>query len=294
MNELEKRLRLLKPKVRPTTIRTYATNIRRLRKIDSNLEYGPISQYLKSLAVTNALNLLTAVIVLEGRERYGVLFDSLAESANKVRGSQEFTPAEREAWTSSKEIKKGIARAKFDVDRLKLLEPKKHSRANLHILIQYLVLRFHAEFQWRSDLPSIRIGQHRGENYYFGGKFIMNKFKTSKHFARRKLLPLVFTPSRSLNNLLQQFLEVRAAQGIKHDYLIFNRSLNPVRRDAYFKLLSSTSFKYIGKKFGASQFRHIFTTEFMAGNPTLQEKQKKMRGLMQLSLETFESYSRRD
>jgi hypothetical protein len=294
MADLERRLRQLKPDVRPTTIKVYAANIRRLRKIGGKaLEYGPVSQYLKGLSVTNAVNLLTAIIVLEGRERYGLLYDSLNESAALVRHSQQFTPAEREQWTSSKVIREGLNRARFDVDRLKLLEVKKHPRSHLHILTQYLVLRFHTEFQWRSDLPSVRIGKHTGENYFYNGRFVLNHFKTSEHFKRRKLLPLIFTPSRGLATLIRQFLEVRAAQGIEHDFLIVNRSLNPVRRDAYYKFLSAATFKYVGKKFGASMFRHIYTTEFLAGSPSLQQKQRKLRSMMQLSLETFESYARR-
>ena len=93
---LETRLRELKPNVSESTIKTYASSIKRLRKIDENLAYGPISQYLKQLpSVTNALNLLTAVIVLEGRERYGILYDSFIETARQLRGSQTFSKAEK-------------------------------------------------------------------------------------------------------------------------------------------------------------------------------------------------------
>ena len=254
-----------------------------------------MSQYLKTLPVVNALNLLTSVIVLEGRERYGVLFDDFSEAAHRVRGSQEFTPTEREKWTSTKDIKAGIKRAKFEVDKHDLLTPKKHSRKNLHTLVQYLVLRFHSEFHWRSDLPSVRIGKHRGENYYYNGQFYMSNFKTSGYFRKRRVhLPLIFTPSRSLAKLLRQFLEVRAAQGIEHDYLLFNRSLKPVQRNAYYKLISNATFRFIGKRFGSSLFRHIYVTQFLSKNPSLQEKQAKLRSLMQLQLSTFESYARRD
>lgn len=291
---LEKRLRQLKPRVADTTIKTYANNIRRLRKVDKNLDYAPVSQYLKNISVVNALNLLTSVIVLEGRERYGLLFDSLSESAARVRGNQEFTPAEREQWTSSKEIKKGLERAKFEIAKHKLLEVKTHPRAHLHTLVQYVVLRFHTEFHWRSDLPTVKVGKHPGENFFYNGKFFLNKFKTSSAFRRRRIhLPLVFTPSRGLATLLRKFLEVRAAQDIQHDYFLFNRSLKPVKKSAYYKLVSSATFRFIGKKFGSSMFRHVYVSQFLSKNPSLHEKQAKLRSLMQLQLETFESYARR-
>ena len=291
MGELEKRFRQLKPNVKMQTIKTYATSVRRLRKVDANLAYGPVSQYLKKLSVSNALNLLTAVIVLEGRERYGRLFDQLAEDAVRVRNSQRFTPAEREQWTSSAEIKKGIERAKFEVLNNDLLTVKKHPPRKLRLLVQYLVLSFHAELQWRSDLPTVRVGRHRGDNYFFNGKFYLNKFKTAKFYRK---LPVVFTPSRKLGKLLQQYLEVRNAQELSHDYLLWNTKMGPMKKDAYYKFLVATTKQYIGKGFGASLFRHIYATEFLAKNPSLLEKQNKIKDMMQLHISRLESYARRD
>ena len=288
---LEKRFRLLKPKVKDKTIKTYATNVRRLRKVDKNLEYGPVSQYLKTLSISNALNLLTAVIVLEGRERYGRLFDQFAEDANRVRNSQQFTPAEREQWTSSAEIKKGIERVKFDVMNNDLLTVKKHPPRKLRHLVQYLVLSFHAELQWRSDLPTVLVGRHRDKNYYFNGKFYLNQFKTAKFYRK---LPLVFTPSRKLAKLLRQYLEVRNAQDLDHEYLLFNTKMQPIAKNTYYKFLSSTTKQYVGKAFGASMMRHIYATEFLAKNPSLIEKQNKIHSMMQLRIERLESYARRE
>jgi hypothetical protein len=290
MGELEKRLRQLKPKVREKTITTYANNIRRLRKISPTLEYGPVSQYLKTLSISNALNLLTAVIVLEGRERYGRLFEQFSEDAFRARNSQQFTEKEREKWASSAEIKKAIERAKFEVDNNNLLKVKKHPPHKLRILVQYLVLSFHSELQWRSDLPTVRIGRHRGENYYFNGQFYLNKFKTAKHYRK---LPVVHTPSRKLGKLLRQYLEVRNAQELDHDYLLFNSSLKPLTKSTFYKLMMATTKRFVGKAFGVNMFRHVYVTEFLSKNPSLLEKQSKMKDLMQLRTERLESYARR-
>ena len=289
---LEQRFKQLKPNVRPATIKTYAANVRRLRKISPTLEYHAIAQYLKQMTPTSASNLLTSIVVLEGRERFGRLFEELIADADKMRGSQTFTRAELANWSSSRAIKKGLERAKFDVQRLGLLEVKKHKAHPLQTLVQYLVLRFYSEFHWRSDLVSIRIGKHTGKNYFHNGQFIMNDFKTSRKFKDRGLLPLIFTPSRSLAQLLRKYIEVRNEQNIDHDYLLFNKSMKPIKRDTFYKFLTRATFKYIGKKLGTSRLRHIYITEFLAGNPSLRAKQKMLRGMMQLSLEMFESYGR--
>ena len=168
---------------------------------------------------------------------------------------------------------------------------KKHPPHKLRLLVQYLILSFHSELQWRSDLPTVRIGRHRGEKYFFNGKFYLNKFKTAKHYRN---LPVVHTPSRKLGKLLRQFLEVRNAQELKHDYLIFNASLKPLTKTAFYKLMMATTKRFVDKAFGVNMFRHVYVTEFLAKNPSLLEKQARMKSMMQLKVERLESYARRD
>jgi hypothetical protein len=131
-----------------------------------------------------------------------------------------------------------------------------------------------------------------GENYFHHGQIILNKFKTSKKFKKRGLLPLIFTPSRSLSTLLRKYVEIRKAQEPGHDYLIFNKMMKPFKSNSFFHWLTATTFKYVGKKLGTSQMRKIYTTEFLATDPGLKQKQRYMRDMMQLSLETHESYRR--
>ena len=95
-------------------MRTYVSSINRLKKVDKHLDYGPISNYLKSLPVNTATSVLSALIVLEGRERFGRLYDSFVEDNEKMRGHQRFSNAELKNWTSSKEIKEGIQRIRFE------------------------------------------------------------------------------------------------------------------------------------------------------------------------------------
>lgn len=290
---LAKRFRTLKPGVSERTITTYVANIKRLRKISATLDYGDISQFLKTKSPQQAANILTAVIVLEGPERFGELFKSLLSEAEAMRGSQKFTDSEINNWVTIRQIRDGIQRAKFDVDRLGLLEPRKHKQPHLTILIRYLLLKFYNEFHWRSDIVSVKVGKHTGENYFHEGKFYLNNFKTSRKFRKRGLLPLIYKPSRGLGLLLKKFLAVRKAQGIKHDYFLFNRSLKPVKRNTFFELMSRATDKYIGKKLSSSMLRHVYATNFLASDPTLKHKKRFLRDMMQLSLETLESYARR-
>ena len=287
------RFRKLRPGLKETSINTYVANVRRLRKVDKHLDYGPIASYLKQMSASKAVTLLTALIVLEGRHRFGRLYDGLVEDANRMRGNQQFTKTELANWTSSLEIRKGIKRCRFDVDKAKLLEPRVLKSHEFATLQHYLVLKFYNEFHWRSDLVSIRLGHHPGKNYYKNGVLYMNKFKTDKQFARRGMLPLRFTPSRGLKILLRKFIHIRSLQPkIDHDYLIVNKSWRPIARHSFYQYMVSLTQKYIGKRLGTSMLRHVYITEFLDSDPNLNTRKKFLYSTMQLSLETQEGYRR--
>lgn len=288
------RFRKLKPDVSERTIMTYVTNTKRLRKISPTLDYGIISEYLKAMKPQQAANLLTAIIVLEGPDRFGKLYKTFNKEAESVRYNQQFSNREYNNWATVREIREGIRRARFDVDRLEALKPVKHPRTTLTMLTQYLLLRMYEELHWRSDAVSIKVGKHTGENYYHDGKFYLNKFKTSRKFKQRNMLPVVYKPGRSLAKLIKQYLAVREAQGVDHDYFLFGRTLQPIKRSAFFEVMTRATKRYVGKKLSTSMLRHIYATHFLASDPSLSEKRKFLNGMMQLNLETLESYARRD
>jgi len=222
------------------------------------------------------------------------LFDSLVEDADKMRGAQRLTKTELNNWTSSLDIKKGINRIKFEVSKHKLLSnPRKLKSSEFQILQHLVVLSFYSEFHFRSDLVSIKIGKHVGDNYYHNGQIVLNQFKTDKQFHRRGLLPLKYTPSRGLKSLLTKFIHIRSLQEIPHKYLIVNKMFKPINRNTFYKYMSNLTFKYIGVRAGTSMLRHVYITEFMAKDPSLQERQKMLKNMQQLSLETQEGYRRK-
>ena len=137
------------------------------------------------------------------------------------------------------------------------------------------------------------MGHHKGQNMYKNNVIYLNQFKTDKQFAKRGLLPLKFTPSRKLKSLLTKFIYIRSLQKeIDHDYLIVNRSWRPFERNTFYKYLSGITYKYAGKRLGSSMLRKIYITEFLAKNPSLQERKKFLYGMQQLQLETQMSYGR--
>ena len=290
--KLRRRFRELKPKISEKTIIQYSSSYRRLLRVDENLEYHAIANYVKNIKPSIATVLLTSVIVHDGREKFGKLYEDIIKEVDELRGRQTFSKAELEKWTSPKVINAGISRAKFKVDSLQLLNPRLLPAKYFYYLMQYLTLRFYREFHWRSDLPTVRIGNHPGENYYLDGKFYLNKFKTSKAFGRKGLLPLVFEPSASLGRLVKAYIKQRFEQNFKHDYFLVNMQGNRFSKGTFNKFLTRTSKEYIGKPLSTTMLRKIYVTQHMNTNPSLAAKKLMARNMMQLQLETHEGYAR--
>ena len=122
-SRLRRRFREIKPNAADGTIRVYAAGMRRLYKISPKLEYHEIANFIRTKSATLARSILTPLIVFEGRERFGRLYDGVIHEALQQEGHQRFSKAELANWASIKMINSGITRSKFDVDRLDLLKP---------------------------------------------------------------------------------------------------------------------------------------------------------------------------
>ena len=110
--ELDKRLRRrfreIKPNATNSTIRVYAAGMRRLYKVSEKLDYHEIANYIRPMSATRARTILTLLIVFEGRERFGRLYDGVIHEAAQQEGNQRFSEAEYANWTNTKAINSGI------------------------------------------------------------------------------------------------------------------------------------------------------------------------------------------
>ena len=286
--KLRRRFREIKPDATESTIRVYAAGMRRLYKISPDLQYHEIANYVRPMSATRARTVLTPLVVFEGRERFGRLYDGVIKESRQQEGSQRFSEAELANWTNSRAINAGITRSKFDVDRLDLLRPRKLPASYFRKLVQYVTLKIYKEFHWRSDLPSVLLGHNAGKNHYVNGKFYFSKFKTAKAFARKNMLP----PSKGLKSLLRKYVAVREMQEFDNEYMIVNKKGKPFNSSTFNQFMSDTTFKYVGKRLGTSQLRKIYVTEHLMSNPSLWAKKQMARDMMQTKLETHEGYAR--
>ena len=152
----------------------------------------------------------------------------------------------------------------------------------------------------RNDLPSVKVIDttadfKMGMNAYVvsKGELWMSDFKTARAFRVRGLLPVQLKLQKSLRLFIFRYLRHRATK-IKSKFLICTEDGRPFSKGSFRNLMISSSEKYLGVRVGSTMLRHIVLSEFLKRNPSLAERRKMMRSMMQTSIETQLSYEIRD
>lgn len=92
-------------------------------------------------------------------------------------------------------------------------------------------------------------------------KFIFNKYKTSKHIGKTEL--------KVVDKLLSQVLDKYTDTLDGEDPLLFDMTQAQITNN-----LKSITKKIFGVGFSVNVFRHSFLTNFLSGNPSIEEKSK--------------------
>ena len=292
---LEKLFREKKPDVSGETIRTYAHSYRRIvHHVGPNVEKRALDEYLEELNPVIARNLLTAVVVLKG-DGYRQIFDKYTAKAETIMGLQTKSPQQQKNWTSLRHIKRMISRMKENISVHKLFEEKTVlSRKTFRLLTAFISWMLHSEIPMRNDLPTVRLVYTTAETNAVRNFFVvstrklhLSQFKTASHFRKRGLLPLRFSLTKKLTNLLFLYLKKKP----ESDYLISNLDGSKLTKSSYHNLLTSSSYQYLGVRLGSTMFRHIVLSEFEKSRPSLRQRKEMMRKMQQLKIERQISYA---
>ncbi len=71
-----------------------------------------------------------------------------------------------------------------------------------------------------------------------------------------------------------------------------DRSGAQINRSQYNAIMTGTSKRYLGLRLGSTMLRHIYLSEFEATNPTLAQRLKRMRRMLQTTVRTQLRYTR--
>ena len=287
-----------RPNLSERSYSTYHQSLRRLKKVSSTYDLDTLTTYLEALKNPPlARNLLTPLLVLHP-ERYRALFDRLQRAADEIRVNQLPSRSQQVNVTTMKEVHRMLRRMREDVRTHKLLQRNFFDDLNIvqrRLVIAYVSYTILLDVTMRNDLPTLQFAKTTAEttekgNWYVHstGTIVLRKFKTSRSFQRRGMLPLRIGLSRSTRSLVNRFVQSRQFQ---EGRLLSLTREKPLTKLAHAAILTANSYRYLGVRLGTTMLRHLVLSEFEKRNPSLKERKDKMRRMQQLRIETQMSYA---
>ena len=291
-------LRERKPNLSAQSYLTYKTSLKRLAKISPTYEPAPIIKYVLGLGNPNvARNLLVPLLILKG-EVFRETFNRLSDEFEEIRMSQKPTESQLKNVTTLKHIKRMLRRMREDVVTHKLLKKPWGSLNTVQkrLVIAYVSFTLLVDITMRSDLNSIRVVSTNSKatepdlNYYVSssGTIILNRFKTYRSFARRRMLPLKLDVKPTTKRVLREYLAKAPGP------FLFSLTGSKLTKAAHNNILIAHSHRYLGVRVGTTMLRHIILSEFEKKNPSLRERKEQMKKMQQIQIETQMSYAFRE
>ncbi len=303
-----------RPHLTESSLKSYGYNILRVHRMVATTQFEKnVAEIEKAIQTQKikpsiARSLINAVIVYEktkGRETENL--DELkakydTEFLDTVK-LQKRSPKDEKRWVTQKDIDNVIKGVKAEVKRLNLwnradLRPKEKQLLQIHFLVE-----FYRGNPIRNEIATtlvVPVGQYnqmkeKTENYLVLGhktaELHFFEFKTSKSWARRKLLPRVFKLSKTQNNLLRRWLQHKP----KGPNLFWRQNGTALKgaqgRDTLSRWLTGVFRRWTGKHVGSNMLRKVFVSELLQGAPSLTallDAQQKLGH----NLETMQTYRR--
>ena len=296
LTELMRQLQEKRPDLAAASLSTYASALKRLKKISPEYEVGKIMAFLKTLSPPNARNHLTPLLILD-QKKWKQHFDSFNESVEKLRVQQTPSANHEKNITSMAELKRLIRRMKEDIQTHKLFSKQNKNSTQRRLLIAYVSFVLLMDVTMRADSNSIKFAKttslsNETENWFIlsTGTLSLNKFKTARSFRRRGMLPLLIRLKPKTLKILRLFTQNHNSG----DYLFSMNNGKKMTKSQHSTILTGHSYRYLGVRLGVNMLRHLILSEFERGNPTLKERKDKMKRMQQMSLETQMSYAWRN
>ena len=296
---LTKFFREKKPELRPRSIHTYVTAVRRVRReLGESFTEGEFDTWLSAMKPPQAKNYIYPVCLVLGKH-VPALWKKYNRLAVEHLDKRELTARERENWTTVAALRRAVNRMHQDIQIHKVLRGARGqfaSRQHYNLLRGWIAFSIHDQFQLRNDAASVRvlrttqeISDHRA-NFYIKatGKFHFYVFKTMRAFQKRGDWPVVLEASKALRRKLALYL----AKKPESPWLFCDLHGDPISRAQYNTILTGASKRYLGIRLGSTMLRHIYLSEFEAGAPTLQQRVKRMRRMLQTTVRTQLRYTR--
>ena len=291
-----------KPELRPRSVHTYVTAVRRIkRELGDSFTVAQLDTWLSAMKPTQAKNYLFPLCLAIGKH-IPTLWKKYHRLATEHLDKRELTARERENWTTVSAVRRATNRMHQDIGIHNILRGPRGeftSRQHFNLLRGWMAFAIHDQFQLRNDLVSVRTVRRtaeieqfdrRRDNFYVKatGKFHFYVFKTMRSFQKRDSWPVVLECSQALRRKIAVYL----AKKPESPWFFCDRSGAQINRSQYNAIMTGTSKRYLGLRLGSTMLRHIYLSEFEATNPTLAQRLKRMRRMLQTTIRTQLRYTR--
>lgn len=258
---IKEELQTLRPNLSQGSLKTYTSILKNLhKKVFENKEIekedfdesSRILDYLKDVPPNKRKTILSALVVLTGKDEYRNVMSDDVNAYNEEIQKQEKSETQQNNWITTDEIK-----AVFDVvenDAKILFKKKNKTDADMVQIQDYIILSLLGGVfippRRSLDYCAMKIKNiNRDEdNYIDKNKFVFNRYKTAKTYGKQELaIP------QQLKNILNRWIAINDG-----DYLLRDKNGNPMNS---IKLNQYMNRIFGGKKIATNMMRHSYLTD---------------------------------
>ena len=258
---IKEELQTLRPNLSEGSLKTYTSILKNLhKKVFENKdiqkedfdEFRRILDFLKNVPPNKRKTILSALVVLTGKDEYRNVMSDDVNAYNEEIQKQEKSETQQNNWITTDEIK-----AVFDVvenDAKILFKKKNKTDADMVQIQDYIILSLLGGVfippRRSLDYCAMKIKNiNRDEdNYIDKNKFVFNRYKTAKTYGKQELaIP------QQLKNILNRWIAINDG-----DYLLRDKNGNPMNS---IKLNQYMNRIFGGKKIATNMMRHSYLTD---------------------------------
>lgn len=270
---IDEQLKTNRPNLNEKTTKTYVSLLFNLhKKLEAKLddiswfqkEKNLILKHLENIPNNSRKTLLSALYVLTNDKEYQNDMIKLCKIVNDEYKTQTKSEKQDKNWISMDEIK-----AKYEIylDKVKSIFSSK-TIGDYSTVVRFFLLAFLSgsveglEPRRSMDygLMKIRNYEPKTDNFYKGGKFYFNQYKTSSTYGL-KIIPV----PKLLNVLLKKWIKLNPTE-----YMLFSKSLKPLSSSQISKILN----KIFDKNVSVDMLRHIYLSNMYHNLPELKQMEK--------------------
>ena len=289
---LKEELKKNRSSLSDSSIKTYTSILKNIhKKVFPNKEMqmsdfnntDEILGYLRDSPPNKRKTILSALVILTGKDDYRDLMNNDVKEYNEQIDKQEMTDTQRDNWITTEEIET-IFKA-LENDAKMLFKKSNRTNSDIQQIQNYIIVLLcsglffppRRSLDW--CLMRVRgVGVNRDEhNYIDKNKFVFNKYKTSKSYGRQEL----DIPSQ-VKSILNKWIKINDS-----DYLLYDNNGNPLTS---VKLNQRLNRIFGGKKVGSSMLRHTYLTDKYAKVSQENKKLEKDMSDMGSSMNMVENY----